>query len=217
MRWILVATALLAVVRGTGGVRGPQDGRKAYFMARDADGDGLLSEKECWDALEGTTLDPRLMSDEKEGLLRRFFEGQGEGSGMGFAEWKNFFDGDPPEAGDEGGDVPDDGLSGISTYHELTFRKHDKNGDGHLCREEAAMMQSGGRGHQDLSSEEHAGLRDMFLELDTDLSETISFDEWLSAGLSTLYAGLMGNTHAFQEYENVEDELDWQKPDLSFG
>jgi len=214
---MLLATALLAIVQIVGGAREPQDGKEAYFMVRDSDGDGFMSEEECWEALEGTTLDPRLMSEEKEGLLRGFFGSKKGVTGMSYAEWKDFFDGDPPEAGEEDGDMPDDGLGEASTYHELTFRKHDKNGDGQICREEAAMMASGGRGHQDLSSEEHRGLREMFLELDTDLSETISFEEWLQAGLSNVYAGLMGNTHAFQEYENVEDELDWDKPDLSFG
>mmetsp|Transcript_4127 Transcript_4127/g.9776 ORF Transcript_4127/g.9776 Transcript_4127/m.9776 type:complete len:137 (+) Transcript_4127:470-880(+) len=136
---------------------------------------------------------------------------------MGYAEWRDFFDGDPPEAGDEDVDMPDDGLGDAESYHELTFRKYDKNGDGHICREEAAAMASGGGGGGDLSSEEHRGLRHMFVELDTDLSETISFDEWISAGLSQVYAGLMGNTHAFQEYENFEDDMAWETPDLSFS
>jgi hypothetical protein len=69
---------------------------------------------------------------------------------------------------------------------------------------------------QDLSSEEMMTVDNLFSELDTDLSDTISFDEWLGDGLSSVYQSLFGNAHAFEEYENVEDDLEYEADDLSF-
>lgn len=77
-------------------------------------------------------------------------------------------------------------------------------------------MVSGGRRGQHLSMEEAATVDNMFQELDQDTSDSISFEEWVSEGLMSAFNGLMGNTMAFQEYENAEDEVGLGDLDLSF-
>jgi hypothetical protein len=48
------------------------------------------------------------------------------------------------------------------------------------------------------------------------LSESISLEEWLEEGISALYSGLMGNTHAYAQYEQPYDDLAFEEEDLSF-
>mmetsp|Transcript_13525 Transcript_13525/g.33115 ORF Transcript_13525/g.33115 Transcript_13525/m.33115 type:complete len:251 (-) Transcript_13525:816-1568(-) len=216
---------------------------RAYFDAMDRNRNGALDEKEFLVAVQGTPLDPSGRTDDYRQELLGLFRGEGSAKTISWHQWKDIFEDEMPELkegqkgrGDEGWveefeehDKNGDGLLSKKeardedepkTWNEYQFKRHDKNGDGVLNRQEAKRLMSGqvegGESNGEDDHESNQAVDELFYELDTDLSESISMDEWLSEGLSNIFSGLMGDTHAYHEYEHgfVDDILGPQ--DLSF-